>query len=415
MAASIHLARAGWEVLCVGPDWSETPAVGESLDWSSPALLAALGLPMEQLIADNIATYKKHVTLKLSDGTARYYAPSEWLGRPPFNLELRTLHVDRVRLNEALTRIAMGYGVRHLHDKVVDVEIEGKNVIAVNTAAGNRITCSRFIDASGSSASLFSRAFRLPVYEYGPKKVALWSYFKVRESAEGTTLHAQAAKPGFLEWVWEVPINSNTISVGYVTSGDAMKAKRQQGLTVEDIYRKELERFPRFGELLRESGTLSPFVTSFRCSVHGRVAGPNWLIVGEAASMVDPMTSNGVTAALRHASEAAALLIRYRDREWLPRLATAMYSKRVEGLAKFFNCGIERVVYDWPIRRRIGVLTAGDVYTIPVWSLNTVYARMRPRGVVATLLFTGLLNLCRGAAFVLHRFCKKEEPCEVRG
>jgi len=415
MAASIHLARAGLEVLCIGPDLSEIPAVGESLDWSSPALLEALGLPMEQLIADDIATYKKHVTLKLSDGSARHYVPSAWLGRPPFNLELRTLHVDRVRLNEALRQIAMGYGVRHLHDKVVDVEIEGRKVIAANTAAGNRIACSRFIDASGSSASLFSRTFQLPVYEYGPKKVSLWSYFKVRESVEGTTLYAQAGKPGFMEWIWEIPINSDTISVGYVTSGDEMKAKRQQGRSVEDIYREELERFPRFGELLQEAETLSPFVTSFRCSVHGNVAGPNWLMVGESASMVDPMTSNGVTAALRHASEAAALLIRYRDRERLPPLATAMYSKRMEGLAKFFNCGIERVVYDWPIRRRIGALTAGDVYTIPAWSLNTVYARMRPRGVFTTLLFAGLLNLCRVAAFVFHRFCKEEEPCEVQG
>src|SRR6185312_13413247 len=144
MAASIHLARAGLEVLCIGPDLSEIPAVGESLDWSSPALLEALGLPMEQLIADDIATYKKHVTFKLSDGSARHYVPAGWLGRAPFNLELRTLHVDRVRLNEALREIAMGYGVRHLHDKVVDVEIEGRKVVAVNTAAGSRITCSRF-------------------------------------------------------------------------------------------------------------------------------------------------------------------------------------------------------------------------------------------------------------------------------
>jgi hypothetical protein len=121
-----------------------------------------------------------------------------------------------------------------------------------------------------------------------------------------------------------------------------------------------------------------------------------------------------VTAALRHAFEASNLLIRYRDRERLPWLATTMYSKRVETLAKFFNCGIERVVYDSPIRSRIGVLMAGDVYTVPAWSMNTVYARMRPEGVFTTLLFSCLLNFWRVMALALHGFCKEEEEsCEV--
>jgi flavin-dependent dehydrogenase len=415
MAASIHLAKAGLAVLCIGPASGESPAVGESLDWSSPALLEALGLPMEQLIADGIATYKKHVILKLEDGSERHYVPSAWLGRPPFNLELRTLHVDRPRLNEALREIAMGHGVRHLYDRVTHVETEGRRIVAANTAEGHRVTCSRYIDASGSAASLLSRAFELPMQQYGPKKVAVWSYFKVREPGEGTTLYARTTKDRYMEWIWEIPINPDTISVGYVTTGEVMKANRQQGRAVETIYREELQRIPRLDELLSASETVSPFVTSFRCSVHSKVAGPNWLMVGESAAMVDPMTSNGVTAALRHASEASSLLIQYRHRKRLPWLATAMYSKRVEGLARFFNCGIEKVVYDWPIRNRIGLLTAGDVYTVPAWSLNTVYARMRPRGVFATLLFSCLLNLCRIAASALHSLCKEEEePCEVR-
>lgn len=415
MATSIHLARAGWKVLCVGPDPGASQPVGESLDWSAPALLGALGLPMQRLIDDGIATYKRHVILKLGDGSERHYVPAAWLGRPPFNLELRTLHVDRPRLNEALREIAMFHGVRHVYDKVIKVEIEGRRVVAANTAEGRRIACSRYIDASGSAASVLSRALKLPVQEYGPRKVAVWSYFKVPQPGEGTTLYGQAAKSSYMEWIWEIPINPQTISVGYVTTGDAMKASRRQGLTVEEIYREELKRVPRFDELLREAGTVSPFTTSFRCSVRSKVAGPNWLIVGESAAMVDPMTANGVTAALRHASEAANLLIRYRDRERLPWLATTMYSKRVEGLARFFNCGIEKVVYDSPVRRRIGVLLAGDVYTVPAWSMNTVYARMRPQGVFTTLLFNCLLNLWRAAASALHGICKEEEePCEVQ-
>jgi flavin-dependent dehydrogenase len=415
MAASIHLAREGLQVLCIGPDSNNSYPIGESLDWSAPDLLKDLGLPMERLIAEEIATYKRHVTLQLLDGSQQHYIPADWLARRPFDVELRTLHVDRSLLNSALRKIVLSHGVRLLPDKVVSVDVQGRRVTAVSTAQGERISSPWFIDASGSAANLFPRTFNLPVHEYGPRKTAVWAYFTVPESVEGTTLYADGVKSTYMEWIWEIPIHPNTISVGYVTTGDVMKTKRQEGQSVEGIFRAKLSRFPRFAPLLQTFETVSPFVTSFRCRVHGKVAGPNWLIVGESASMVDPMTSNGVTAALRHAAEASSLIIRSRHRRQLQFLAAAMYSRRIGSLAKFFNCGIEKILYDWPVRNHIGALSAGDIYTIPAWSLNSIYARLRPRGVVATLMFDGLLSSFRASASVFHRFCKREETSYETG
>ena len=82
--------------------------------------------------------------------------------------------------------------------------------MAVNTQLGNRISSPWFIDASGSAASLFARAFRLPAYESGPRKVAIWGYFPVTTPVEGTTLYAEGVKPAYMEWVWEIPINPDT-------------------------------------------------------------------------------------------------------------------------------------------------------------------------------------------------------------
>jgi flavin-dependent dehydrogenase len=409
-AAAIHLSKAGFRVRCIEPDLPDTNSVGESLDWSAPALLAALGLTMEQLIAEKIATYKRHVTLKLGDGCDRSYVPGEWLGRPPFNIELRTLHVDRGQLNRRLREIVVGEGVTFLPDRVVAVETEGRRVTAVSTKQGNKIYSPWFIDASGSAASLFARAFDLPAYESGPRKVAIWSYFPIIMPSEGTTLYADGVKPPYMEWVWEIPINPNTISVGYVATAETIKGLRQKGRTVEEILREKLGRFPRFASLLEAVPGISPSVTSFVCRMHGRVAGPNWLIVGEAAAMLDPMTANGVTAALRHASEASRLIIESRRRGRLPRLPAAMYSRRVLGLAKFFNGGIERVIYESPIRNRIGVLQTGNVYTVPAWSLNSIYSRFRPHGTFKTLLFGCLLDLFRLGEYLLYWFCKWFQP-----
>jgi len=152
IAASVHLARAGLQVSCLEADIVDTQPVGESLDWSAPDLLAAMGLPMQRLIAEGIATYKRHVTLKVGDGSNQHYVPGEWLGRPPFNIELRTLHVDRTRLNASLREIVLSHGVQMLHDKVVDIETKGRMIIAVTTATGRRIASPWFIDASGSAA-----------------------------------------------------------------------------------------------------------------------------------------------------------------------------------------------------------------------------------------------------------------------
>jgi flavin-dependent dehydrogenase len=342
----------------------------------------------------------------LGDGIDRSYIPGEWLGRPPFNVELRTLHVDRGQLNQLLRKIVVSQGVTFLQDKVVSVETSGRRVAAVNTQLGSKLSSPWFIDASGSAASLFARAFRLPAYESGPRKVAIWGYFPTTTPGEGTTLYADGVRPAYMEWVWEIPITPDTLSVGYVARGETIKARRQDGQTVEDILREKLGRFPRFESLLQSDTTISPAVTSFVCRMHGRVAGPNWVIVGEAATMVDPMTANGVTAALRHASEGSRLVIESHDRRRIPFLGAAMYSRRVLGLAMFFNRGIERVIYESPIRNRVGVLQAGEVYTVPAWSLNSIYSHFRPRGVFKTLLFGCLLDMFRVGEYVLYRLCR---------
>jgi len=111
MAAAFHLAKGGLRVLCIESEPENKDAVGESLDWSAPELLAALGLPMSRLLDEEIATYKRHVLLRLRSGAEERYKPSDWLARPPFNVELRTIHVDRAKLDGVLRETVTRAGV----------------------------------------------------------------------------------------------------------------------------------------------------------------------------------------------------------------------------------------------------------------------------------------------------------------
>ena len=407
MSAAIHLAKAGGKVMCLESEVDNNDPVGESLDWSAPELLKTIGFPMEQLLEEGIATWKRHVILKLRSGAEQHYVPSDWLAKPPFKVELRTIHVDRTLLNRVLRQSLRGSGVELLSCKVVQVERDGMRIRSVINAAGEKLSAPWFVDASGSAASLFPKAFGLPLYEFGPKKVAVWDYFKVTEPLEGTTLHADGEGPPYMEWVWQIPVQSDTISVGYIATGEAIKQKRQAGLTVNEIYEQQLRHYPELGKLLLPTYQGSPRTTSFSCRAYGKTCGPNWLVIGESAAMVDPMTSNGVTAALRHAGEASEIITRHRNRKQIPWLPRVLYSRRVLYMANFFNSGIERVIYDWPIRNRIGALVAGDVYTIPAWSINNIYSRIEPRGVVSTVLFGLFLGALRAAMNVFYWFCRR--------
>src|ERR1700723_3004893 len=187
----MQLAAAGLRVVCIEPDEGIRQEVGESLDGSGPELLKALGLPMEDLVKAGLATWKRHVTVKLRDGASEHYVPGAWLAEAPFHVELRTLHVDRLRLDEELLKRTIARGVTGVRDAVVSVERNGNRLSAVRTAGGTRFSSRWFIDASGFATSLLPREFDLSAIHFGPAKVAIWTYFAISELVAGTTLYLE--------------------------------------------------------------------------------------------------------------------------------------------------------------------------------------------------------------------------------
>jgi hypothetical protein len=79
-------------------------------------------------------------------------------------------------------------------------------------------------------------------------------------------------------------------------------------------------------------------------------------------------------------------------------------------MAKFFNGGIEKIVYEPVVRNRIGVRRAGTVNTSPAWSMNVMYARLKPRGVFSTFLLGLLLGVFRTSNWVFYQLRKRLTP-----
>jgi flavin-dependent dehydrogenase len=405
-AAAIHLARGGLRVICLEPRESFHNIVGESLDWSAPQLFAQLGLTMEDLVASGAATFKRHITVTAPDGSQQEYLPGAWLTERPWNVEIRTLHLDRLQVHNQLQQSSNAHGVVTLHERAIGFEIRDRRISTVETSGGHCIRASWIIDASGSGASVLGREFNLPFAAYGPRKVALWAHFPTEDWVEGTTLYMLSPASEYMEWIWEIPIRPGISSIGYIASGSKIKFQRAHGLKNSDLLSKQMQKFARLSAFSNNAPPERVSVTSFLCRTYTGVCGPNWIIIGEAASQSDPVTGNGVTAALRHAEEASALICKYQHRQSIPVLARTAYNVRVSGVGRYFNSLIEKLFYESPLRTRLGLFGTARTYTVPAWLTNLLYSRVRPRRLFATLIFCSALVTIRSVAWGLFHLSR---------
>lgn len=410
IAAAIHLARNDFRVLCIEQRKEIRNVVGESLDWSAPDLFASLGLTMEELVSGEAATWKRHITVTRPDCEEKEFLPGEWLAESPWNVEIRTLHLDRDRTDLCLRETADRLGVKTLNERVADFCVldehdpRMRRILGLRTAQGTFVRASWFIDASGSDASLLGKRFELESVAFGPRKIAMWSHMPTKEWVEGTTLY-MAGRPGeYMEWIWEIPIRPGVSSVGYIAPGSSAKAQRASGMGVHDIFMQQCRTFPRLRDLVDQDAALEVSTTSFLCRTYKSVCGTNWVIIGEAASQSDPITGNGVTAALRHAAEATALIARYRKQGTISAAARAIYNLRVASVGMYFNSLIEKLFYQPALRDRLSLFGTARIYTVPAWLMNLIYTRVRPGGsLIRTLVISSIMNAIRFVTWLAYR------------
>lgn len=301
LAAAITLARAGCSTLCVDPDPPPRLRVGESLDWSSPSLLGKVGVPHDRLVEARIGTWKREVHGIASSGSRLVGRTEAWMGRWPLRFQLETIHVDRERFDTALYEEALSVGVRFVSEAVTDVEVDADQVLSCSTRSGARLVARWYLDASGR-ARLLARAMGIDRQDLASPRVALWTHRRIPQSVDGTVLHLDDG-PGELRWAWEIPVNTDRASVGVVISGTEFRQRRDDGADPEEVFGQMLA---SFGDIEQGGPPDAPVhVRSFHTYAHERVSGANWMMIGEAAAFVDPLTSTGVSTALRHGIEAA--------------------------------------------------------------------------------------------------------------
>ena len=399
LATAIGLARRGRRVVCVEPAPWPRPAVGESLEFSAPGLLADLGVEMATDAPRPHLFPKTAVRIAGGadgcDGVFTVWPPT-WFARPPIWCSRFALHADRVELDRRLSELAIDAGAEILPERVATIEHDHDRIEALVTDLGGRVEAEWFIDASGHVGRLFGRALGLERDLLGAPRAAYWARFGEPPDGHATALHFPEPAGGELSWAWEIPLNDHEVSVGVVATADRLARLRAGGARPREIFEHLPHPIPRLRDMIDEHPDVELHATSYAPYRHRRTVGPNWLLVGDASAMVDPLTSNGVTSALRHADQAARIVSEAFDRRALRRRDRWVYERTAPAMAATLEGAMETFLYAPDVRRRLGLRPAVNLYAATGVITNSLYAKLRPTNVARASACTVVLAASRG-------------------
>src|SRR5690606_20253007 len=107
-------------------------------------------------------------------------------------------------------------------------------------------------------------------------------------------------------WCWFIPLRDGTMSIGCVCWPEYLKQRRGRN---EEFLLHTLQTMPdawrRMAQAERVSEVRVTGNYSYTCE---RMAGPGWVMVGDAFAFVDPVFSSGVYLAMHSGKQAAAMV-----------------------------------------------------------------------------------------------------------
>ena len=221
---------------------------------------------------------------------------------------------DQMLLDNAKEKdveIRRGTGVR-------EVLFEGDTATGVVTqnVDGTRETLNAtvIVDSTGQR-SLIGRQLNLNTTEPNLKMASLFTHYEGGHRDEGIDegatliLHTEEKD----SWFWSIPLPYNRTSIGVVGELDYLLQNRRDTdgkLNTQKIFNEELAKCAPLQQRLEGANQLFPIQStkdfSYRAS---RIAGNNWVLVGDAFGFLDPVYSTGLFLALKSGEMAADVII----------------------------------------------------------------------------------------------------------
>jgi flavin-dependent dehydrogenase len=377
LVTATHLARRRRRVVCIEHRPWPRSAVGESLEFSAPGLLAVLGIDLDAGEPKGYLFPKTSVQISGERERFEVWPPS-WFAGPPIWCSRLAYHTDRTELDQNLLGLALDRGVEVLPERVTSVERCDQRITGMTTDRGTRLTARWYVDATGHDTRLFGRALDLEQIKLGGSRIAYWARFDAPPTGHSTNLYMPRPGADQLTWAWEIPLNPSQVSVGVVLPTTEANACRASGRQPKGIFRDHIDAVPALRGFVADMADVPISATTYTPYRHRRCVGPNWLLVGDACAMVDPLTSNGVTAALRHADQAARLISDSLDDRRLGRCRSWAFEATAPATIETLDRAIEAFLYRPTIRQRLGLRPAVMLYAATGVVTNSLYAKLDP-------------------------------------
>ena len=290
----------------------------------------------------------------------------------------------RLELDAAIRQVALDAGARAVEGyRAVDVTFEGGQVRGVRFSVGTgrqaeqrEITCRRLIVADGARSQLGRRLGR-EWHRSTAYGVAARAYIKSHRSDDpwiSSHLELRGEAGELLSgYGWVFPLGDGEVNVGVGTlATDKHPADINLRGLLAHYAQAQREAWQFEGDIRAPWSALLPMGGA----VSG-VAGPNWLLVGDAAGCVNPLNGEGIDYGLETGHLAARLLA-----ETVPN-ASLDYARQWAPLLR------ERYGLAFSIARRLaGFLTVPGLLS----SLGPIGMRSRPLMLVALRVMGNLVT-----------------------
>jgi flavin-dependent dehydrogenase len=293
------LASWGHSVCIVNKPSDHSRGLGESLPPSTRKLLEAIDV-LEDV--DRAGFYRT------SGNTVWWASRERRVERFDPSGQLRGYQVFRPAFDRVLLDRAAAAGAEVRQGTVRRVEIEGRSTPIVELEDGTSresIACRFAIDCSGR-AGVIARPYRRfePLHRLyalvgvwtGPARGLETPPPAAENLVDPTHTVVETYDDG---WAWSVPIADTTRHVGTMVDGTSTRVTGGRPLT--DAYRAEIGKTTEVARML--DGAMLQRVFACDASIYSSTtyAGPGFLLVGDAGSFIDPLSSFGVKKALASA------------------------------------------------------------------------------------------------------------------
>ena len=319
--AATLIAQQGYRVLLLERDAEPTFKIGESLIPATYWTFKRLGM-LEKLRASH---FPQKFSVQFFTRTGKATNPFYFFDTNPHESAV-TWQVLRSEFDQMLLDNATEKGVEVRRGvRVRKVLFEGDRAVGVVSQNGKNgqshgknnletIHGTVVVDSTGQR-SLIGRQLDLNTIEPNLKKASLFTHYEGGHRDEGIDegatliLHTEEKD----SWFWSIPLPYNRTSIGVVGELDYLLQNRREPdgkLNAQKIFDEELERCQPLKQRLEGAKQLFPIQTtkdfSYRAS---RIAGDNWVLIGDAFGFLDPVYSTGLFLALKSGEMAADAII----------------------------------------------------------------------------------------------------------